>query len=438
MGYALSSALNFETAWTGADHDPAAARLRIEIAGLNACRAENQWSKSIDEAPHLSAGPLAFWLAANWWRLRWESEPASGNRDTAWRMAHEIAASGGGFLWPWLSFIPDGETLRAECLPTPSGSQEMLRYLADFDVTVPAAAFETGVDSFMTLVLERVDGEAAYAALRDLWAAVLDERRDPAMQQDRRIEAMLGYDPGEASPTASCIIETVCRTQGADAAAELAALCNAPDRDERLRRAFEATSQPPDAEGHLPRDLLQAAHVNALLTDASGPQDRGDAMASMARTAAGLTDDAPVSDAQLANLLGISTDRIAVTPAQGSKRGFGLAICSGDGRDSFLFQARHPHSRRFEAARFLGDAILQPIGGWHLATASGTARQKTQRSFASEFLAPIAALKAYLQQDFSMEAIEDAAEYFSVSSYLVGSHLRNNGVIPYRHPAVPR
>jgi Zn-dependent peptidase ImmA (M78 family) len=94
--------------------------------------------------------------------------------------------------------------------------------------------------------------------------------------------------------------------------------------------------------------------------------------------------------------------------------------------------------RRFEAARFLGDAILQPTDGWHLATAAGTARQKTQRSFASEFLAPIAGFKAQLQQDLSMEAIEDAAAYFNVSSYLIGSHLRNNGVIPYGHPAVPR
>ena len=434
--------LILDAEWTGAEQDVMAARLRLEIAGINAFRAENRWSRTIDEAPHLSAGPLARWLATNWWRLRWEGEPATGHRDTAWRMAHEIAAAGDGFLWPRLSFIADGETLRAECLPTRASSQEMLRFIGDFEVSTPAAAFEIGVDAFMTLVFERAQGIAAYGPLRDLWSEVLAERGDPDLRAERRLEAMLGYDPGEGDPNAMAILEQVHMIHGLDTAAELAALCNAPDRGENLRRAVESTTERSPVQGHLTRNLLAEIHASAAvhtaLTDQVTPQGRGQTMATMARVVAGLPSAEPLLDTNLADLLGLAAQQIGKADAPGAKRNFGLAILDHAGHDSFLFKARHPASRRFEAARFLGDAILMPDDGWHLATAAGTVRQKIQRAFASEFLAPIAGLTAELQDDFSMEAIEDVAAHFRVSSYLVGSHLRNNGVIAYGHPAVPR
>ncbi len=59
----------------------------------------------------------------------------------------------------------------------------------------------------------------------------------------------------------------------------------------------------------------------------------------------------------------------------------------------------------------------------------GTSRQKYQRAFAAEFLCPLSSLQAYLENDYSESAIEDAAEYFKVSSQTVESILENNGLI---------
>jgi Zn-dependent peptidase ImmA (M78 family) len=67
---------------------------------------------------------------------------------------------------------------------------------------------------------------------------------------------------------------------------------------------------------------------------------------------------------------------------------------------------------------------------WLPVTDTGTARQKTQRAFAIEFLCPISALDEYLEFDFSAEAMEEAAEYFGVSELAVRSHLANHGRIP--------
>jgi Zn-dependent peptidase ImmA (M78 family) len=53
-----------------------------------------------------------------------------------------------------------------------------------------------------------------------------------------------------------------------------------------------------------------------------------------------------------------------------------------------------------------------------------------QRAFAAEFLCPIEALRAFLDDDVSNEAIEDAGEHFSVSPLAVRSHLALNGILP--------
>jgi len=92
-------------------------------------------------------------------------------------MSHELPAAGYGFIWPQLGFASDGESIRVSCRQSSALSQEPIHYLSEFDVAVPARVFETGIDSFMDLVLRRLDilGETD---LHLLWREVLAERAD--------------------------------------------------------------------------------------------------------------------------------------------------------------------------------------------------------------------------------------------------------------------
>jgi Zn-dependent peptidase ImmA (M78 family) len=63
---------------------------------------------------------------------------------------------------------------------------------------------------------------------------------------------------------------------------------------------------------------------------------------------------------------------------------------------------------------------------WLPATDARTARQQKQRAFAAEFLCPIHAVESFLNEDYSQEAIERAAEHFGVSPLAMRSHLANN------------
>ena len=53
-----------------------------------------------------------------------------------------------------------------------------------------------------------------------------------------------------------------------------------------------------------------------------------------------------------------------------------------------------------------------------------------QRAFAAEFLCPIEALLARLDDDLSDDAIEEAADHFGVSERTAQSQLVNHGYLP--------
>ena len=89
--------------------------------------------------------------------------------------------------------------------------------------------------------------------------------------------------------------------------------------------------------------------------------------------------------------------------------------------------------RRFEVARLLGDSVLvdtrDPL---RPATGASTYRQKMQRAFAAGFLCPVGSLIDVLEDDFSDDARDAAAERFGVSPLTVTAMLANHGFVDQR------
>ena len=81
----------------------------------------------------------------------------------------------------------------------------------------------------------------------------------------------------------------------------------------------------------------------------------------------------------------------------GPQISFALDIGQTAGR--VVFRWRWQSGRRFELALLLGDRIILPRSGRLFATRSHTYRQKMQRSFAAESLAPFGAVDEMLAGD---------------------------------------
>ena len=105
-----------------------------------------------------------------------------------------------------------------------------------------------------------------------------------------------------------------------------------------------------------------------------------------------------------------------------------FAMDNGSGSCRIAMRSRWETGRRFDLARLIADRLFDNDIDDPLlpATGSYTYRQKAQRAFAAEMLAPIDAVEDFLDGDRSEDRHNDAAEHFNVSPVTIGSLLRNN------------
>ena len=94
-----------------------------------------------------------------------------------------------------------------------------------------------------------------------------------------------------------------------------------------------------------------------------------------------------------------------------------------------VLPARRETGRRFALARVLGDRLINREGALHAATHAYTYRQKAQRSFAAELLAPFEAVEDMLRGDYSDDRQQDVADHFQVSPMVVNTLLKNHSRI---------
>ena len=197
---------------------------------------------------HVSAYHMAEWLLWNWWRLLWEPRPEGvengkdGDKDDAWFewvFAHNLSSIGEGYLWPDIEMASDGVLMHLASSPTGDPNEKVFRFVgASRRETIPVGAFIKAVDEFACAVMERLDE----ANIRDtnlhvLWRQLAREREDKAAAAFRRMEAILGYDPGEGEEDEIREYLADAATLGHDTIAELAA--HAGQRKERPVRASE-------------------------------------------------------------------------------------------------------------------------------------------------------------------------------------------------------
>ena len=402
------------------------AQLSIHLDHVCLTRDEDIWSKTVRDSILVSVYPLAFWLAGSWWRLNNEPLPASGTRPPlAWRMAHELGAANHGFVWPRILFVPDGESMSiwAEPIATPGQS---VNYMTGLDTvkTLSMKDFQRSTDDLVENVLSRLEAVGqGQTELASLWALVKEDRNDAKASRVRQLEAQMGFDPEECSPA---IIEealSMQATTGQSAMSELAPVFSDSFQNRRSPRAVWTKGRPRVTSADIDMSAIRAR-----------PWEQGVAAAKRLKRLDNSA--APISDAILLDLLGISQKSGAVGACQDSR---GDCQPGHAGHWDLIPRKAHPIAKRFEWSRFLGDVLSQPEGSadWLVSSDLATARQKRQRAFAAEFLCPIDALVDVLNGDYSETAQEEAAEYFKVSEKTVESHLANHDYIERVEPQLP-
>lgn len=422
-GNAVSETLAFELDWERLDLGSPEERATFAAIGIKCneiwlTEAEDAFVRRVRQKVHLSAYPLAEWFAWNWWRLRWEPN----GKSLDWAMAHKMSTIGGGYVWPNITVISDGERIVLAPRPTAARPNEPLRYICQVPVVVPATAYETAVDLFVEQVLGQLEAEGIRDTnLKNIWHQVRLERSEPELSRRRIFEALLGNDPDEADEKN---IERLIRDSvdiGENGMRELAAARIQEDaatiKDIAARAGFD--SSPKDAV------RLHDKSRDSLPTSVAAWK-RGVAAARSLREQENLK-DLPVSNNRLCELAGVAS---AALKAHDKIDSVSFALDKGLNQGRVVLRSRYETGRRFDLARLLGDRVAAlSNGALKPATRSHTFRQKLQRAFAGELLCPFEALAVRLHGDLSDEAIQEAAEHFNVSVLTVQTLLANHGMI---------
>jgi len=374
--------------------------------------------------PLVSGYHVAEWFAWNWWRLRWEGRSASAD----WAQAHEMNGIGEGYVWPNITIFSDGVRTAVISKPSERPDARPFRYVGSIPLVVPSSLFEAAVDAFMPRVIGRLrEQDVAETNLDRLWRDILAERADPEIAKRRRLEALLGRDADAIDDDAVERLLADAARLGEAALGEIAA--NSAQRGQAEAPRSAADFETLAALGQ-PASVRDAVALRSGVRLPKGPDAPawlvGRDAARALRAQEGLK-ESPVEDHRLAEMTGTNPHALDATVAGPS--GISFALDNGAGASKIVLRSTWKTSRRFDLARILGDRLISPAGALHPATRAYTYRQKTQRSFAAEFLSPFEAVDDFLDGDFSQEGQQDAAEHFDVSPMTISTLLMNHGRI---------
>ena len=398
------------------------AQIKMSLHGHLLTEVYDQNAKNVRDHIAVSAWDLAEWCVANWWRLRWESE--ANELDAS--MSHSLPAVGGGYIWPNIRFCSDWNTVLVDVIPFEAKTAPLRFISEELHLAVPAAEFEKELGRFVNAVFSRVRESDAVRdervqALFNLWDELQEERRDKTLAQWRKLEAIAGYDPGEAPEVFYGMIPEAEKKWGRNAVEELVA-----EGRHETRQLFDAIGEISEKQSpKLSMDgVPEAARIRKARRNASTPTELGHQAALNIRKSWAL-DLNPLPSKLFTDHLGLSERFLNQNDSPlNSPIDFGIRKSESV---HCVIRGKWETSRRFALARLLGDCLYSPQEDLLLPlTKAKTARQKFQRAFAQELLCPLEGIQEVLSNgSCAEERVETAAQYYNVSPMALHTTLVN-------------
>lgn len=385
-------------------------------------------TESLRNSIRVSSYPLALWFTAYWWRLLYEPIPSGEQieKSYSWKNSHSLASANSGYIWPNISFIPDGQFITVISSQQFSDSKLPLFYLGSKDaIIVDNQVFISAIKDFIKLTIDRLnDFKKNNTNLHTLFMQLNNEMEDEDFALYRRVEALLGYDPDEAPDNVIEKIETALKIFNKRILTELISACSINETASPIADLESAIS--------MSKTGVKGKWTNPLpikIKSNMPPWETGRFLAKKLRTAIGNTDK-KIETKTLCDFLGITAkeisnsypahDRFSVSHFNDDKLYINLK------RESSSYYST---GRRFQISRLIGSLLAHTDENIFILSDCKTYSQKLQRAFAAEFLAPIDEVKNFIQKNVTTETIGKAADHFSVSPQTIAHSLTNHEII---------
>jgi hypothetical protein len=405
-------------------------RLEIWVGSECVTQVEDAASHSARRSIYCSLYPIAEWISYNWWLLKAHARPAGAfvprrERPThlpTWLKSHNLREAGDGFLWPDLSIIPEGEWTRLAWSRDPKGIGESpIRYIAQGSATCESNSVQLALAEVVESVLARLDEHAIRdTPLAGEWQAIT--ATDEEEQEFCVAAARLGLDPYSIDPEIAELLTTVgSKLESALLSDFLDAVTptKAGIRDGIvwIGNASTAIRKIPAKPDPLVAELRSA--LTSIPTH-DLPWRIGWDAARRARSVVGLK---PVEPFEFNGL-------VHVAKAEG--RDPGLIALGGEtstgGHALVASQDMSVLTERFAKARALWHFATPHGGRKFLLTSSHSDRQKVERAFAAELLAPAQGVEEFIEERYGVvysDDIDAVADHFRVSPLVIEHQVEN-------------
>ena len=417
----------FSAAWPKGSDDVAEISLRVGDRVIS--RIADTEKGTVRDFFRASSTGLAFWLADNWWRLRWETISDSRFPSVDWRLRHELNSASGGALWPPVMIFSVGDRISF----APSVGKKVIdgpQSYFQFKIGMVAAdEYERELDSFFEAVLKHcamtVDGKALNILLKQ----IATERNDPELAGWRRLEACLGFDPDAAPDEVVDALVKLEDVAGEDGVEEAAHAQPGENAAQSLSLVIEATR---DSKVEVDLSLADSLKREWNLPSYATPWEMAEAAAAELRSIIGVTRGL-LNHTVFGDIFKARWDDLKSFTATARKLPYGARI--GEERKSRVaLQTSKPYDRRFELARQFGDAVWQKDIDFGIVSRSKSDRQKFQRAFAHSLLCPFEDIQRVIDvNDPTPETMQIAARRFGVHPSVVRNQLVYKGYLPFEN-----
>jgi hypothetical protein len=421
------------------EREATGARLRIMVGDEPVTRLvyqNGEGKKTTHESVFLPLYDLAEWIAFRWWRLLYEPmvEGRTNGEDYPYR--HTLTYATDSHALPRLELVPEGDVVRLTWTPEAHPASH-LTFTSEGEAYVRRDALEKQMARMLNAVNRRLVEEGVYGTkFQEEWAAIQEARDDDGMREFCADVARLGLDPYALDPqieTTILEIDDFIPVSLRDAFYGAAH----PERIREQARALRAASGLFSGEARGSEFLTSIRRTTSARTfEHDRPWKEGYAFATYVR-----------KEMSLHDVIFESTDEIArrffLNPSESihfghQSRGLFNVYVEAISQDVPGFVLDTPESepsKKFHFCRGLHEYLSTSNGQALLVTQEKTWRQRRNRAFAAEFLAPIDRLRAKVSEHAKRERIIDDEELgrlsraFGVGDDLVKHQLENHRVI---------
>lgn len=374
--------------------------------------------------------PLAEWIVWNWWSLLYEPDAHWLREQRCYSRRHNLLYVGDGISMPDIEFRPLGRHVQVIWAPS-SHPYQQIDFMGCGTAIVERDQFLASFYSLVEGVCSRLEQESVPGtALVEGWEGVKESMGDNEESLFCQAVATQGKDPYSLEPSEEDNVLMVARM-----------IPETLHRDFFHIGSWESLYQQAET-------LLKALHWiehnkgnwknlsllrEKITVPAKGivPWEQGYILARILRTALGCNGKMFSSLSDIVQLFKVSEYQLAQTmKSQETMTGLDAVVGENEsGSPGFIIRPRcRPENQMFSFCRALCEYFVSPHLP-NLVVDANTERQKRNRAFAAEFLAPAEVIRSRLTgRETSREEIDEIAYLMGTSSYIIAHQVENHSL----------